>query len=236
MRLSNDDGQNWNIDRLVNPGFSAYSSLARLENDNIGLLYEGRSSDPEPITEANFNITFANFNLEWLREESTNPPDAVNDSFDNIPENSIDNVLDVLANDSDLDGDLLTIIDVGVTSNGGTVTINETNNELLYTPAPGFVGTETFNYTLSDSTDLTDEATVTVTVTSDAINSAPEPEDDFFDNIEISSSGNVLDVLANDSDPDGDPLTILEVGTTEKRLSPIQLVMVEVVMSKLMSQ
>ncbi len=217
VRLSNDDGQNWNIDRLVNPEFSAYSSLARQSNDNIGLLYEGLSSDSDPSLQPGFhNITFASFNLEWLTEASTNPPDAVDDSFDNIPENSTDNVLDVLANDSDLDGDILTIIDVGVTSNGGTVTINETSDGLLYTPASGFVGTETFNYTLSDNSelDLTDEATVTVTVTSDVINSAPEPEDDFFDNIERSSSSNVLDVLANDSDPDGDPLTILEVGTT----------------------
>ena len=211
VRLSNDDGETWPIDRLVNPERSAYSSLSRQANDNIGLLYEGLSSDADPSLNPAFNISFASFNLEWLTEESTNPPDAVDDSFDNIPANSTDNVLDVLANDSDPDGDLLAIAEVGNISNNGTVTINETNDGLIYSPASGFIGTETFTYTLSDSTGLTDEATVTVTVT--GINNAPEPVDDIFDNIERSSSSNVLDVLANDSDLDGDPLTIINVGT-----------------------
>ena len=213
VRLSNNDGQTWDINRLVNPEFSAYSSLARQVNDNIGLLYEGLSSDVDPSSQPGFgNITFASFNLEWLTEESTNPPDAFDDSFDNIPADSIDNVLNVLDNDSDPDDDLIAISAVGVTSNGGTLTINETNDRLLYSPAPGFVGTETFTYTLSDSTGLTDGATVTVTV--NGMNNAPEPIDDIFDNIERDSFSNVLDVLANDSDPDGDPLTIIEVGTT----------------------
>ena len=109
---------------------------------------------------------------------------------------------------------LLTISNIGATNQGGILAINATNNRLLYTPAPEFVGTETFNYTLTDSTGLSDEATVTVTVTSDDVNTAPIPTNDFFNNIEQDSTNNVLNVLGNDRDPDGDPLRIVEVGTT----------------------
>ena len=213
VRLSNDDGEVWDISRLINPEFSGYSSLVRQENDNVGLLYEGVSSSADPSLQPGFgNITFASFNLEWLTEESVSPPIANDDSFDNIPENSTDFVLDVLANDSDPDGDLLTITALGNTSNGGTVTINDTSDGLLYSPAPGFVGTETFTYTLSDDTNQSDDALVTVTVISDVINNAPIANNDLFENIESSTSNISLDVLANDSDPDDDPLTIIEVG------------------------
>ena len=57
IRASFDDGASWPTQRLVEPGSSAYSSLARLPNDEIGLLYE-RSNYEE--------IIFARFSLDWV--------------------------------------------------------------------------------------------------------------------------------------------------------------------------
>ena len=71
---------------------------------------------------------------------------------------------DLLANDTDIDGDELTIS--GVTSTGsGEVTINDDGN-IIYAPETGFVGDDTFTYTITDGED-TSTATVTVTVTDD---------------------------------------------------------------------
>ena len=96
-----------------------------------------------------------------------NPPVANNDAF-NVYENSNNNALNVLANDSDPDpGDTLAITAVGTPNHGGTVTINGTANGLFYTPALGFTGTETFTYTIEDEAEASDQATVTVTVSTE---------------------------------------------------------------------
>lgn len=69
--------------------------------------------------------------------------------------------IDVLANDTDVDGDTLTV--TGVTQGAhGTVTFTATG--VTYTPAPGYTGTDTFTYTVSDGHGGTTTAAVTVTV------------------------------------------------------------------------
>lgn len=65
-----------------------------------------------------------------------------------------------LANDVDPDGDALTIAGVTPPSNG-SASIN--GSDILYTPAPGFVGTDNFTYTITDG-EFTDTANVAVTV------------------------------------------------------------------------
>ena len=69
-------------------------------------------------------------------------------------------VVNVLANDSDPDMDLLTITAVGAAQSGAVAI---TGSAITYTPAPGFVGTDVFTYTISDGV-LTATAQVTVTV------------------------------------------------------------------------
>jgi hypothetical protein len=55
--------------------------------------------------------------------------------------------IDALANDTDVDGDKLNISAAAVPSHGKAVV---QNNKLLYTPAEGFTGTDTFSYTMTD--------------------------------------------------------------------------------------
>lgn len=91
-------------------------------------------------------------------------PVAVDDTF-TVDSGSTSNTLDVLANElSTADpGESLKVTAVTTPSSGGTVTIASDGKTVNYKPAASFVGTETFQYTLSDGTS-TDTATVTVTV------------------------------------------------------------------------
>ena len=129
-------------------------------------------------------------------------PVAVDDNF-SVDEDSTGNVLTgILSNDNGGPGentDTLTITGLGVTSNGGTVSIVAGGQSVNYSPAPGFVGTETFTYTVSDQGGLTDTATVSVDVNPLTLPRArtdrPVVEED--------SSSTPIDVLANDSANEG---------------------------------
>ncbi|SEI16964.1 T1SS-143 domain-containing protein/type I secretion C-terminal target domain (VC_A0849 subclass) [Rhizobium tibeticum] len=77
----------------------------------------------------------------------------------------------LLANDSDVDGDTLSIVGVSAASaHGGTVTLNN-NGTITYNPAANYNGKDTFTYTVSDGHGGTAIATVTVNVT--PVNDAP---------------------------------------------------------------
>jgi VCBS repeat-containing protein len=69
-------------------------------------------------------------------------------------------LVDVLANDADVDGDAIAIASVG-TPSAGTAMVE--SGRIRYTPPAGFSGAATFSYTISDGT-TTDAATVTITV------------------------------------------------------------------------
>ncbi len=115
--------------------------------------------------------------------------------------------LSVLSNDVDPDSDdVLSIVSVKPASNG---TVRIDGRQLVYTAPEDFKGTVNFSYIITDSHGASSEANVVINVT--APNRAPVAVDDRFTVSGTSSSR--LDVLANDSDPDGDALTI--VGVTQ---------------------
>jgi hypothetical protein len=92
------------------------------------------------------------------------PPVAVNDSATTARNTAV--TINVLGNDSDPDGDPLTVIGVHQPAHGGVV-VNSSgaNNNITYTPARNFFGLDTFTYTVSDGFGGSATATVTVTVT-----------------------------------------------------------------------
>jgi len=89
-------------------------------------------------------------------------PTASNDTY-SVTNDGTSQLFDVLANDTSAPDDTQTLTITSVTqgSAGGTVTIE--NNKICYTPAAGKVGQETFTYTIKDTDNRTDTATVTVT-------------------------------------------------------------------------
>ncbi|RLV60291.1 retention module-containing protein [Parashewanella curva] len=127
-------------------------------------------------------------------------PDAVDDEITTDEDTPV--TINVLSNDSDVDGDTLTITGANVDANQGTVTV--VDGELVFTPAENFNGTATISYTISDGKGGTDTATVTVNV--NPANDAPDAVNDAITTDEDTPV--TIDVLSNDSDVDGDSLTI----------------------------
>ena len=111
-------------------------------------------------------------------------------------------LVDVLANDSDPDGDRLRLAAVTAPEHG-TATVEE--GGVRYAPSANYHGSDEFRYTVADPGGLTATATVRVTVT--PVNDAPDAVDDDAETLEDEPV--VVDVLANDSDVDGDPIRIV---------------------------
>lgn len=130
-----------------------------------------------------------------------NAPTAVTDSATATQDSPI--TIDVLANDSDADGDTLSI--TGKTDGkNGQVSIQA--GKLVYMPAAGFSGTDSFTYTVSDGTDT---ATGTVNVTVQAATGENHAPTAVADSASTNAATAVsIDVLDNDSDSDGDTLSI----------------------------
>ncbi|WP_061783251.1 Ig-like domain-containing protein [Shewanella putrefaciens] len=122
-------------------------------------------------------------------------PDSVSLSWNQ----SID--VDVLANDTDSDGDTLTVTQV--VSEFGTVAILA-NQHVSYTAATDFVGTDVLIYSITDGKGGTASSELTVIVSG---NVAPIAVNDSATTDDRTSL--LIDVLSNDSDPDGNSLTLI---------------------------
>ena len=89
------------------------------------------------------------------------PPDAVDDMGTATPGQS--SVLDVLANDSDPDGDLdPTTVTVTLVPDQGTTTVDPTTGAVTYTANGGASGQDSFTYEVCDDTGRCDTATVLI--------------------------------------------------------------------------
>lgn len=64
--LSSDNGKNWDIKRQVYTGYSAYSSLAVLNDGTIGIVIEEGKWDGNLPGDDGFNLAYYNFTLDWL--------------------------------------------------------------------------------------------------------------------------------------------------------------------------
>lgn len=145
------------------------------------------------------------FEVQGACAGSNANPDAVNDNFA-VFEDSGPNAFNVLANDTDSDGDTLTVSAVTQGAHGSVV-ING-DNTVSYTPAANYFGADSFTYTASDGNGGTDTATVSVSVSN--VNDPPVAVNDAA-SVSEDSAANVIGVLANDADADGDTLAVVSV-------------------------
>src|SRR6185369_11874786 len=119
------------------------------------------------------NVTINNVN---------DAPDAIDDSA-TFDEDTTNNAINVLANDTDPDN-LTPPANAGLTviavtqGTHGSVTFTATG--VSYTPAPNYFGTDSFTYTISDNgtADAGHTDTATVNVTINNVNDAPDAVDD----------------------------------------------------------
>ncbi|KAG1647844.1 hypothetical protein GQR58_030292 [Nymphon striatum] len=120
--------------------------------------------------------------------------------------------VDLLANDSDVDGDDLTVTEATVPAEQGTLSA-PVDGTILFTPAIGFTGEATISYTISDGNGEEDSAVHTITVNEDG--GAPTANPDTAETPEDTPV--TIDVLDNDTDPQDDPLTITEASVPEEQ-------------------
>ena len=131
------------------------------------------------------------------------PPDAVDDALATAPDAAlVITTASLLANDGDSDGDHVSF--AGFTQPTHGTLVDNGDGTLTYTPNSGFLGVDSFTYTASDGEDGT-QATVTVAV-ADPTSTPPVAVDDSVTTAEDTPV--VIAVLANDSDPDSDPLSL----------------------------
>ncbi|EON6350921.1 tandem-95 repeat protein [Vibrio parahaemolyticus] len=114
--------------------------------------------------------------------------------------------IDVLSNDTDVDGDKLSVESASVPKEQGTVEV--VNGKLVFTPAENFNGDAEITYTVTDG-QLTDEAKVTVTV--NPVNDAPTIKVDAVESITedaVSTDKVVATLTVRDTDTPEDQLTV----------------------------
>jgi len=136
------------------------------------------------------------------------PPIARNDTASTVGDAAV--VVDVIVNDYDADGDLdPTTLRVASPPASGTAEANRFTGEITYSPADGFIGTDTFDYEVCDAGGRCDMATVTVVV--GPSDNPPIALDDVATVLEDGIT--TIDILANDGDPDGnlDPTSVFVV-------------------------
>jgi len=139
-------------------------------NSNVATEYLGGSefayfgltaSNGGSDTEQKVQVTSVQASFEG--GATNNPPIAIDDVATTSVDIAVD--VDVLANDTDINSDTISIQSFTQAANG-TVSLNP-DGTLSYTPNAGFTGADNFTYTASDGVDESAPATVTVTVSLD---------------------------------------------------------------------
>ena len=110
--------------------------------------------------------------------------------------------IDVLTNDTDLDGGTKQVASVGGASNG---TVTNNTADVSYQPNANYCGSDSFTYTLNGG------STATVNVTITCVDDAPLAVDDNF--TVPGNTSSPLDVLGNDTDIDGGTKEVASVGS-----------------------
>lgn len=202
-------------------------SVVASAHGNIAFESDGRlryTPQPDYFGADPFNYTvgdgrggFAAATVNLTVTPVNDAPQAVADSA--VTDQNSPIVIDVTANDLDVDGptrQLNGISGVGGSAGGsagstvttlrGRITVTATG-KIDYTPNLNAFGSDSFNYSIDDGAGATDSASVTLTI--NHINQPPVAVADVAATMEDSSVE--VDVLLNDSDSDGDPLTVVEL-------------------------
>lgn len=129
---------------------------------------------------------------------TNNAPKANNDTATATA--GVAQTIDVLLNDTDLDGDAQTITAV---TDGDFGTVEIVANKVVYTPLASFTGTDSFTYTISDGKGGSSTGTVSVTVNADT--SIVDTDKDGVSDVDEESLGTDPDLADSDGDgvPDG---------------------------------
>jgi len=188
------------------PG-SDFDNLAAGATRDVSFTYTATDNDGGVSAPATVTITVTGTN---------DAPVAVDDANTTAENTPVSSVLTLQSNDTDIDGDSLSVdvssVGTFATTQGGTIVV-AADGHYTYTPAAAFTGIDTFDYTVTDGT-LTDTGTLNISV--GATNDDPVATDDTGAvdedaTLTVAAINGVLQT--NDTDPDGDTLTVGAIRT-----------------------
>ncbi len=171
------------------------------------LNFSGMDSFSYKVNDGEFDSVTRFIDIEVL---SVNDAPTADPKFTTTDE---DDPVIITMSGSDQEGDSLTF-QISTQPSDGSVSIN--GNQATYTPDSFYNGSDSFTYVANDGADLSAPATVNITIT--PVNDAPFPTDDSI-TLEQGATATVLDsdatsLLANDSDVEGDPMTVTTTPVT----------------------
>ena len=162
--------------------------------------FTGTTSFKHTVTDTAGAKKTATVEVNVVLDGTNTAPNATDDNF-TITEDTKTS-LDVLRNDSDPDGDGLTVT-LKTTPQNATATMAEDGTVTLV-PDKDFFGRDSFAYTISDPAGATDTATANLAIA--AVNDPPTAKDDKA--TVPDGLARAIDVLANDSDVEGQTLSV----------------------------
>jgi VCBS repeat-containing protein len=155
---------------------------------------DGATNEPEPDTEEEP----PDAGMEPEPEPSNHPPEAADLAVEAVE----DTPLELTLSGTDEDGDSLTFVITSPPQNGE---LSQSGEVVTYTPSADYSGEDAFEYTVDDGTDASESYTVSIDVL--PVNDAPVAVDDSY-SLEQGGVLSGADLLANDSDVDGDSLNV----------------------------
>jgi hypothetical protein len=198
-----DDGLN-SATVIVTDGPSN-GTITNINNSNGQITYEPDNNyngdDSFTYTVEDNSGATSNEAAVNIAIRSVNDPPTAMDDISNTEENMA-TIIDIINNDTDLDG-FVNPASITITSNpsnGSITNINTQSGEITYNPDLGFNGNDQFIYTVTDDSGaVSNQAEVRISIGS--VNDLPIAVDD---NVETDEELAIqIDVLNNDSDPDG---------------------------------
>jgi hypothetical protein len=208
--LTNDTDDDGDALQLTGVGHAIGGTVSLQPDGTIlftpDLDFFGTASFTYTVSDGQGGVSTATATIEVAN--TADAPVAANDVVQTQEDTSL--VLDpmaVLKNDIDVDGTIPTLTAV-YDAVGGTVAL--VGGKVVFTPDADFSGMASFSYKVEDPTGLTSTASVTVAVA--GVGDAPILE---ADAAQMAEDGTLIlqpaDLLANDSDADGDSLTVVGI-------------------------
>lgn len=182
---------------VINPGNGAITYAPALNFNGVDSFVYSVSDDGSPLPALTSTET-----VTITVRAVNDPPVALPDAATTDEDTPV--TIDVLANDSDVDGELVpSSVRVIVPPAHGTASVNPADGSVAYTPEQDYNGSDVFEYEVTDNgTPLPGEsASALVNITINPVNDPPVPVDDTAQTDEDTPV--TIDVLANDSDVDG---------------------------------
>ncbi|MEL6983455.1 MAG: Ig-like domain-containing protein, partial [Actinomycetota bacterium] len=223
VQLDEDGSTSLDLGPLAEGDIDSFAILDQPEGGTVRLEGSVLSFTPDAdwngSTEVRFRVCFVNWTCEvgtvdFVVEATNDPPTPWADRVSTVEDVPV--AVDVVANDVDIDGDVLALTDASVLDDPNRelgpneVTVSVVDGRLLVTPGSDQWGSATIDYEITDGID---QANGVLIVEATSANDPPIAVDDAVVAYENTSAE--FAVLANDADVDGDPIAILSIEGVE---------------------